>query len=266
MPARPRPVRSPLAFLRGRYCNDVWTIDFKGWFFTGDGRRVQLLTVRDLASRYLLAAQHLQRVDERSVSRCLRRLFGQYGQPKAIRVDRGAPFCGDGPRHWSRLSIEWICLGIAVQITRRARPQDNGAHEQMHRVLKADTAKPPAASLRVQQRRTDRWRRWYNDVRPHEALQQQPPAQLYRPTPRSAKPPAWMYPSDWPTLLVDRRGHICWRGKRRQIGRAFFAQRIALRPRKYGWDVYFGTYLLGTLHADEHLIRPVRLSGQRRFS
>jgi putative transposase len=265
-PAVARPVQCPPRFLVGYRCNDVWTLDFKGWFYTGDGRRVQLLTVRDKASHYLLATQHVDRVDERSVARCLRRLFRCYGQPKAIRVDRGAPFSSNGPRHWSRLSVDWISRGIAVQISRRASPQDNAAHEQMHGVLKNNVARSPAATLAAQLKRTERWRRWYNEVRPHQALRGRTPAQLYRPRPHAVHPPSWLYLPNWVTLAVNRSGYIRWQGRSLQIGRAFYARRIALCPRQGFWEVYFGPHLLGTLHADEHLIRPVDLSGQRRFT
>ena len=263
----PGPICRAATTLSGRWPNDVWTIDFKGWFRTGDGHRVQLLTVRDLASSYLLAARHLAQPDERNVARCLRSLFRRHGLPKAIRMDRGAPFCGDGPRHWSRLSVGWINLGIAVQITRRARPQDNAAHEQMHRVLKADTASPPARTLAQQQRRVDRWRHWYNEQRPHERLRQRPPSTVYHPSARRWPVPlrVVIYPPHWPALLVDLRGHVFWRGKRWQIGRAFHGQRVGLRLRRAHHEVYFGSDLLGVLVPHDHLIRPVRLSSRRQF-
>ena len=250
----------------GYRCNDVWTLDFKGWFYTGDRRRVQLLTVRDKASHYLLATQHVAQVDERSVARCLRRLFRLYGQPKAIRVDRGAPFCSTGPRHWTRLSVDWISRGIAVQITRRARPQDNAAHEQMHGVLKGNIARSPAASLAAQMRRTERWRRWYNEVRPHQALHERTPAQVYRPRPHVVPPPVWLYSPNWETFRVNRSGYIHWQGRWLQIGRAFYRRRIALRPRPGGCEVYFGPHLLGIILPHEHLIRPVDRSGKRRYT
>jgi transposase InsO family protein len=262
----PGPIRRATAVRRARQPNDVWTIDFKGWFRTADGHRVQLFTVRDLVSSYVLAAWHLRRTDEQSVARAMRTLFRRYGVPKAIRMDRGAPFCGDGPRHWSRLSVGWLNLGISLQISRRARPQDNAAHEQMHRVLKANTASPPARTLRLQRRWTDQWRRWYNEQRPHQKLQQQPPCTVYRPSTRRWPVPLRVpnYPVHWTVRLVDRRGYIFWRGKRWQIGRAFHNQRVGLCPRRDRHHVYFGSDLLGTLFRDEHIIRPVRLSSSRR--
>jgi hypothetical protein len=43
----------------------------------------------------------------------------------------------------------------------------------MHRTLKEDTTKPPAASLRAQQSRFDNFRYVFNNERPHEGLNNQ---------------------------------------------------------------------------------------------
>jgi transposase InsO family protein len=141
--------------------NDVWTADFKGWFRTRDGQRVDPLTVRDLFSRFILGIRLLCHRHE-PVRRCFQALFVRYGQPKVIRVDHGGPFAGDGALELSRLSAWWLRLGIRVEFTGRARPQDNGAHEQMHRIYKAEVASPPAANPPAQQWRTTRWIAYYN--------------------------------------------------------------------------------------------------------
>ena len=101
--------------------------------------------------------------------------------PQVSRVDHAAPFAGVGPLDLSRLSVWWLRLGIRVAFTVRGTPQDNAAHEQMHRVFKAETATTPARSMRAQKIRTTHWVRGYNQQRPHEALGQRTPAQLYRP-------------------------------------------------------------------------------------
>src|SRR5439155_12712271 len=141
----------------------------KGWFCTQDGRRVDPLTVRDLFSRYLLGIRLLRHRHE-PVRQYFQRLFVQFGQPEIIRVDHGPPFAGDGALDLSRLSAWWLRLGIRVEFIRRAHPQDNGAHEQMHRIYKADLAAPAAATPRAQQWRTTRWVFYYNWQRPHEGL------------------------------------------------------------------------------------------------
>src|SRR5512139_201407 len=95
--------------------NQVWTVDFKGWFRTGDGQRAEPLTVRDLFSRYLLAVRVLPDQSWEPVRRVFLGLFGQYGYPRIIRVDNGGPFGSAGPAGLSRLSAWWTALGIQVE-------------------------------------------------------------------------------------------------------------------------------------------------------
>ena len=175
MAAPSRPFRSVAA------ANDVWCIDFKGWFRTRDGARCDPLTITDAHSRFLLACVIVppQTV---AVERAVRAVFRRYGVPLAIRSDNGAPFAGAGAGGLSRLSVGWIKAGIAVERIAPGQPQQNGSHERMHRTLKAETAAPPAATADEQQARFDRFRQDYNAIRPHEALGQKPPAAFYRPS------------------------------------------------------------------------------------
>jgi putative transposase len=243
--------------------NDVWTVDFKGWFRTRDGQRVDPLTVRDLFSRSLLGLRLLRHRSE-PVRHCFQGLFAQYGKPRIIRVDHGPPFAGDGALDLSRLSAWWLRLGIRVEFTGRARPQDNAAHEQMHRVYKAEVASPPAATPRGQQWRTTRWRHYYNHERPHEALGQRVPADGYRKSRRRYRAglPELKYPRAWPTRRVTDSGYIRWRGRGRVIGRAFGGQRVGLKPVSAGvHQVYFAHHLIGVLvDTDPGGLRPAQWS------
>ena len=233
-----------------RHANDVWTVDFKGWFATLDGRRCDPLTVRDLASRYGLLAKILPQQKFPATQRAFQALFAKRGQPRALRMDNGSPFGSTGPAGLSRLSAWWITLGIEVQFNRPGHPEDNGAHEQWHRELKAATARPPAASPLAQARRTGRWLRHYNEERPHEALHQQPPAKVYRASRHQLrKPQPPRYPAGWSVRRVRSNGQIKWQGRLRSIGEAFIGHQIALRRlRKNHWRVYFYHVLLGELH------------------
>jgi len=231
--------------------NDVWTIDFKGWFRTADGHRCDPLTIRDLASRFLLALRILSEQSDACVRRTMIRVFQIWGLPGIIRVDNGVPFAGQGSaRQLTTLSVWWLRLGIRVEFTRPAKPQDNGAHEQMHRVLKAETASPPAANLHAQQRRLDRWRHQYNRLRPHEALAGRVPAKLYRRSPRPFHQPAPpVYPGTWLVRRVRNNGWIKFAGLLRFVGRAFVGQLVGLQPADdLSWSVYLQRLLIGTLH------------------
>jgi len=243
--------------------NEVWTVDFKGCFRTRDGQRVDPLTVRDLFSRFILGIRLLPHRHE-PVRLYFQEIFARSGQPKIIRVDHGGPFAGDGALDLSRLSAWWLRLGIAVEFTGRGRPQDNGAHEQMHRVYQTELASPPAATPRGQQWRTTRWIAYYNEERPHEALAQRVPATLYRKSRRRhrGRLPRLTYPRAWLKRRVTASGYIRWRGRVRVIGRAFGGQDVGFKPVAAGvHEVYFERHLIGLLvDTDPGGLRPAQWS------
>lgn len=246
LPPRPRTV--------ARAVNDVWTVDFKGWFRTGNGTRVEPLTVRDLKSRFLLDVRLLPNQADAPTRRALLRIFRRHGLPKVIRVDNGAPFGGVGPLGLSRLSVWWRRLGIRVEFGRPAHPQDNAAHEQMHGIYQKEVAAHPAMHPPGHQRRSDRWRHDYNHRRPHEALGLRPPARVYhssrRPLPRRL--PARVYPAAWTQRRVRADGRLFWQGRQRFIGRAFAGEVIGLQPiHPQQWKVYLGSDLLGVLYQQD---------------
>ena len=250
----------PRAVLRA---NDVWTVDFKGWFRTRGGRRVEPLTVRDLHSRYPLAVTAVPDTSERAVRRIFRRLFKKHGLPRAIRSDKGVPFCGTGPHGLTRLSLWWHRLGIRVEFADRALRLDNNAHEQMHRILEAEVARHPEATFAAQQRRLDRWRRHYNHQRPHQALGQRTPASCYRPRhlrPIRLRMPG--YPAGWLVRKAIGKGEISVDNRRYHVGRAFAGLRIGLKPLAGSLHhVFFGSLLLGSLDLrNDRSLRPASLS------
>ena len=229
--------------------NEVWTVDFKGWFVLGDGRQVEPLTVRDLASRYVLAVHPMKQQNIEESLPVFAGLFRRYGMPDAIRADNGSPFGSKGALGLTRLSAWWVRLGVKVQFIRPGHPEDNAGHEHFHRVLKAETARPPAQTWRGQHRRMQQWVRQYNEHRPHEALGMEVPAKRYQRRRRKLKEtlPALLYPKDWESRRVKPNGIIHWRGQERFIGEAFGKYRAGLKSVGKIWRVYFGKLLLGEL-------------------
>ncbi len=252
--ARGGPAIPRVAFTQALEPNDVWTVDFKGWFRTGDGTRCEPLTVRDLSSRVVLGIRLLPDQSDGPVRAYMTRLFCRFGLPRVIRVDNGTPFGGGGALGLSRLSVWWLRLGIRVEFIRRAHPEDNGGHEQMHRILKAETLHPPARTPRGQQARITRWVTYYNRQRPHEGLNQQMPAQHYCKSPRRfpRQLPQPRYPADWTVRRVRPHGDIKWHGRLRFIGRAFVGQRVGLKPVARGVEeIHLAEHLIGLLHATD---------------
>ena len=216
--------------------------------------------MRDQYSRYGLLVRVLPTQHGLPVKAAFTSLFQRYGLPEVIRVDNGSPFASPGPAGLSQLSVWWIQLGIKVEFTRPACPQDNGAHEQFHRVLKADTTQPAAWTRRGQQHRDTCWLQGYNHVRPHEALGQTTPARWYRKSQR--KYPRRLveipYGRGYQVRRVRHNGEIRWAGRKRFIGEAFVRQSVGLRQLRPGvYAVKFAHLLIGHLHEkDAGAMRP----------
>ncbi len=238
----------PLAY--ADEANRVWSVDFKGWFRTGDGQRCDPLTLTDNYSRYLLRCQVLKAETTAQVKPVMEAAFREYGLPERIRSDNGAPFASSGSSGLTGLSVWCIRLGIVPERIEPGCPQQNGRHERMHLTLKRETADPPAATGSKQQRRFDAFRQEYNQERPHEALQQRPPAQFFQVSRRPF--PARVLPLEYPSSWQVRR--VCSGGKFRQAGclpfvsHALVGEYIGLEPLddRY-WRAWFGNYQLGVL-------------------
>jgi hypothetical protein len=188
--------------------------------------------------------------------------FQAYGMPEAIRTDNGTPFASTGLAGLTALSVWWVRLGIGLERIEPGSPEQNGRHERMHRTLKEATASPPKGDLRAQQRAFDAFRREYNEERPHEALEQRPPATLYRPSPRpypARLPDQRGYPEDWQKRRVRKSGQIKWKGNDVPLNRSLCGQEVGFEPRGDGlWTVYFEHLELGVFDERQGRVTSVR--------
>src|SRR6266850_4967106 len=75
---------------RAQAPNEVWTVDFKGWWYGSSGGRCEPLTVRDEFSRYVLELRAMPNARSQTVRESFERLFQRHGLPGAIRSDNGA--------------------------------------------------------------------------------------------------------------------------------------------------------------------------------
>jgi putative transposase len=229
--------------------NDTWCADFKGWFRILGGERCDPLTISDAQSRYLIACRIVAPTTE-GVRPWFDRAFRELGLPRAMRTDNGPPFASIGAGGLSRLSVEWVKLGIKLERIDPGAPQQNGRHERMHRTLKEQTSHPPAASLREQQRRFDQFRAHYNDERPHEALGQDTPGSRYTPSPRcySDRIEEPWYDADHAVRRVRSNGEIKWGGDFVFISEVLVNEPVGIAETKDGdWIVRFADIDLGII-------------------
>ena len=244
----PRMARPKLT--AARRPNDVWTVDFKGWFRTGDGTRIEPLTVRDMASCYVLAIELMPQQNVQDSRKVFERIFAHYGLPLVIRADNGSPFGSGGALGLTRLSAWWVKLGIRMEFITPGRPGENAAHEQFHGVYQREAVSPPAQTVRGQKWKTKECRQRYNEERPHEKLGMRVPADVYYPSRRRLpkRNRHWRYPQGWETRLVKGHGVISLIGRSRFVGEAFEGERVGLKRAKAGvWEVYYGPHLIGEL-------------------
>ena len=230
--------------------NHVWCADFKGQFRMGNGRYCYPLTVTDGHSRYLLACHGLTSTAVDGAKPVFSRLFHEYGLPQYIRTDNGVPFATNTLARLSRLSAWWVRLGVLPQLIEPGKPQQNGRHERMHRTLKAETTRPPAAALPSQQARFDTFRREFNEQRPHEALDQNTPSTVYQPSARTmpAKIPPLEYPDRFEVRYVSANGGIRWNNSWVNVSTVCIGEYVGLEEIEDGvWNIYFGTLRLGRL-------------------
>ena len=212
--------------------NAVWSADFKGHFRMGNGRKCYPLTISDNYSRYLLLCRGLEHPDFVSCHRWFSWAFNAYGLPAAIRTDNGVPFAGRSKGGLSRLSVWWIQLGIVPERIKAGHPQQNGRHERMHRTLKAEATKPASADLQRQQARFNSFVQQYNEIRPHEALTDQPPGDVYvassRRMPKKIR--EYDYDSDCVIRSVRTNGEFRWDGELYYLSELLTGLRIGLKP------------------------------------
>jgi len=244
--------------------NDVWCIDYKGQFRLRNGRYCYPLTLTDAASRYILACEAFDRISGDDVRTVLDATFRTYGVPTAIRYDGGSPFASSGLQRLSKVSVWWLQLGIKLEQIEPASPQQNGRHERMHRTLKAETTRPPAATLLQQQERFDAFVEIFNRDRPHEALAMHRPLDVYERSPREydANLPVPLYPLHDLVATVSSCGHVRLPGSGRAGGHYFLSnalagQRVGLREiADYQWLVSFLKLDLGVIDEKDHKFTP----------
>jgi hypothetical protein len=200
-------------------------------------------------------------MDLSQVSAVCEAAMREYGMPSRIRPDNGAPFAGTGLLGLSKLSLGWIKMGIIHECIQPGRPQQNG-HERMHRTLKEETTKPAALTLRLQQKKFDRFRQVFNYERPHKGLNNATPGSIYQPSsmtlPRNLV--EYVHPKGFVLRRVNNSGDISWHKSRVFISEVFRFEVLGFEQVQEGfYKVYFRDIAIGEFDAEALRFRPVQV-------
>ena len=212
--------------------NDLWQMDFKGHFALATGGRCHPLTVLDDHSRFAIGLRACGDETAMTVQRELILLFRQYGLPRRMLMDNGAPWGDRGDQPWTIFTAWLLRLDIGVSHGRPYHPQTQGKDERFHRTLNVELLRENIFNdLPGSQERFDPWRDDYNCLRPHEALSMAVPASRYQPSARSMPEvlPAIEYSPGDQVRRVQQGGWISFRGRACRVGSAFVGQPVALR-------------------------------------
>jgi len=247
--------------------NQTWCADFKGWFRTGDGTRCDPLTITDAHSRYLLRCHITPKADGVHVAALFDAAFREYGLPLVIHTDNGVPFASVAPGGLSRVSMQWVKLGITPERSRPASPQDNGRHERMHSTLKQSTLCPPERNPRRQQEAFDRFQREYNHERPHEALGDQTPASCFAASSRlmPRRVPELHYDEDIAVRRISQHGSLKFNGVRTFVSEIFAYEWLGLSALdERTFEVLYGPTTVGFLDTYRHQFHRTLSAALRR--
>jgi putative transposase len=226
--------------------NEVWTVDFKGWWRKAE-QRCEPLTVRDEYSRYLLEVRAVEDARSETVRKRFERIFERHGLPEAIRSDNGSPFASrQGVLGLSRLSAWWVVLGIDLERGRPGHPQDNAGHERMHK----DISRELEAEGACDQAALDVWRESFNYERPHEALGMRCPGEVYLASERKYE--GTPEDLDYPKMCsrrVSPKGLISLEGQPLFLSASLGGWSVGLKPIAEDlMEVWFGRLLLGQVN------------------
>lgn len=211
--------------------NDLWQVDFKGHFATGEGR-CHPLTALDDHSRFALGLDAC--ADERAQTAQTRmiELFRRYGLPIEILCDNGPPWGSAGTPGYTAFEVWLLRLGVSVTHGRPCHPQTQGKDERFHRTLVAELLRFQCfRDLQSCQKRFEEFRQTYNWERPHEALGMAVPGSRYTASYRAypeVLPPIEYAPGD-PVRKVNEVGQIRYRMKTYRIGKGFSGYPVVLR-------------------------------------
>ena len=242
--------------------NDVWTADFKGWWYS-DGERCLPLTIRDLNSKYILDIRLMENMSAEAVKSVFEKLFEKHGLPKVIRSDNGVPFATTtGFLGLTTLSAWWMFLGILPDRTDPGCPTQNGSHERMHADLSREIQAKIPGGIVANQTAINSWIHEYNHVRPHESLGMKTPSEVYCKSviEYNGTPDDLEYPLGYISRKINSRGYVKIEGMKIAVSHSMRGFTVGLQPiDKNEYLLWLGEYPIGTIDTAAACVHPINV-------
>lgn len=231
--------------------NQIWTVDFKGWWYTTVREKCEPLTIRDDFSKFILSIKILEKGDISHVKAEFEKVFKKYGTPEFIRSDNGPPFASAQAQFGlTQLSAWWLSLGIRLDRIDPGKPYQNGSHERMHLDMMNELERKIEGDLKLHQSVFDVWRKEFNTERPHESLDMKTPSQVYVKSNRKFRPVnTLVYPKDFLSRQVNNRGYTLLKGRKIFLSNAFNGFNVGFEGIKNpDVKVWFANHILGEVN------------------
>ena len=252
----------------------MWQADFKGHFKMEDGNRCHPLNIIDDYSRMNICCEPLLSETFAEIKPCMERLFREYGMPFSFLCDNGNPWGTQQSTGFTSFEVWLMELGVLTLHGRILHPQTQGKEEKFNgsftrECLKYHKIKDRDDAVKI----FSEYRDFYNNVRPHMALDLEVPASRYQPSQRqySAKIREWEYPSELKIHSVKSSGYITIRGQGYFLSEAFGDKQIAFRESTKGAhliNLYFRQFRIGQIDTERRVFtfkRAYLIDGDPRF-
>lgn len=212
--------------------NDMWQADFKGHFPMKDGVRCHPLNIIDDCSRFDLCSDALANETFNVTQKSVLRLFDTYGLPISFLCDNGNPWGTSQSTGYSRFEVWLMDLGVLTIHGRIRHPQTQGKDESFNRNMANELLKYiEFNNMADAQLHFDRYRDFYNQERPHHALNLEIPANHYHPSERKLpiRIEDWEYPTGYELRKIKETGFLTYKGQGYFLSEAFGGKNIAIR-------------------------------------
>lgn len=239
--------------------NEMWQADFKGHFAIKDGFRCHPLDIIDDCTRFNLCCSPLGSETFSEVKQHLERVFAEYGMPYYFLCDNGNPWGTSQSTGFSKFEVWLMELGILTLHGRILHPQTQGKEERFNGTLTREFLNHTDFENQADAiKKFAEYRDFYNNKRPHFALNLDTPVKHYHSSERAypSKISDWEYSSEYELRKVKESGYITIRGQGYFLSEAFGNKTIAIKESAKSSsliNLYFRQFKVAQINVDKRV-------------